>query len=43
MAGSPLAALLQQALGCESAAAVRRILGGALEAKGLGGLVRPGK
>jgi phosphotransferase system enzyme I (PtsP) len=35
--------LLQQALGCESAAAIRRILGGALEDKGLGGLVRPGK
>ncbi len=35
--------LLQQALGCETAAAVRCILGEALEPKGLGGLVRPGK
>jgi len=35
--------LLQRALDCEAAAAVRRLLEIALEEKGLGGLVRPGK
>jgi phosphotransferase system enzyme I (PtsP) len=35
--------LLQRALGCEGANAVRGMLFDALEGKGLGGLVRPGK
>ncbi len=35
--------LLAEALACEDAADVRKLLGDALENKGLGGLVRPGK